>query len=155
MGLLNKHWSRHGQTVVDTVPPPTVSKSPDYTRARPHWTGTRYEYMLLTALPLGDPNQRDLSQAGQHGWRVVQVGMEESALGYATGVWALLERELLPAQSDQVPFMDAHGYHRPDGSGPGDQRGGQPPQPEPNSPFWTRRLDADRPLWRGGQPDNL
>jgi hypothetical protein len=72
---------------------------------------------------------------------VVQVGIEESALGHATGVWALLERELPSVvqsdvdgyglRTDQVydgysaghhtrHDEDAFIYHRPSGAGPSD-----------------------------------
>lgn len=82
------------------------------------WSGERYEYLFLKDLPLGDTNQRDLSAAGQHGWKVIQVGVDVSALGHAVSAWAMLVRQLPPAGQDyqahlrERPFMDEHGNPR-------------------------------------------
>lgn len=102
-GRNRRKWTGHGPDahyVEPTTVPPDLVRGQDVV-----WLGTRYEYLLFTGLPLGDTNQKDLTAAGARGWRVVQVGTEQTHTGYATGVWALCEREL-PPQGQDLPLFD-------------------------------------------------
>lgn len=118
---------------------------PNYDRGRPQWTGVRYEYLFLSGLPLGDTDQRHLCAAGAAGWRVVQVDVEKTHTGYATGVWALLERELPPL--DQEPAVSYSSYDVGQHTRRGDYaelRSDETEQPVARRPF------ADEHGWRAG-----
>jgi hypothetical protein len=97
-----------GRKVDDRQPPALYQarESADFDRGS-RWLGERYEYLFLAGLPLGDTNQRDLSAAGQHGWKVIQIGVDVSALGHAVSAWAMLERTLGPVQQEH----EAHRFN--------------------------------------------
>lgn len=114
---------------------PAWSDPPNFDRGY-RWTGVRYEYLFLKGLPLGDVNQAHLPEAGQHGWRAIQVGVDVSALGHAMTAWAMMERKLPPVAHDYQAHLPEAGTR----------------YDEPVRPFYTRRMGG---TWPSGQPDNL